>query len=131
MRIALAVCAACLLVVSISGPGVAHVAGSDTTTVAAAGGPFPFTWSWDPDEVTIAKGDRVVWTNPTAAAHHITAWDGKWDAEEHLDAGAEVTLRFKKPGTYRYWCDIVGHADIVSVGPERVCVGMCGVITVE
>lgn len=81
--------------------------------------------------MTITPGDRVVWTNPTDAAHHITAWDGKWDAAEHLDIDARVTRRFKKPGVYKYLCDILGHADIVVVGTERVCVGMCGVITVE
>ena len=131
MKAALSVTAACILVVTISGAGSAHLRTAGKTTITAAGGPFPFTWAWDPAEVTVAPGDRVVWTNPTDAAHHITAWDGKWDAAEHLDMGAKVSRRFKKPGVYKYWCDIFGHADIVYVGDERICVGMCGVITVE
>ena len=120
------------LLVAVPAAGSAHQAPpSNTTTVTAAGGPLPFTWAWDPAEVSIARGEKVTWTNPTDAAHHVTAWEGKWDAAEHLDMGSKVTLRFKKPGVYKYWCDILGHADIVFVGTERVCVGMCGVIRVE
>lgn len=99
--------------------------------MSAAGGPYAFLWEWSPAEVTISKGERVTWINPTSATHHITSWDGRWDVAEHLDTDATVTLRFKKPGVYRYWCDVSTHADIVHAGTERICVGMCGVITVE
>jgi hypothetical protein len=34
-------------------------------------------------------------------------------------------------GTYEYLCDIFGHAQLVDVGPERVCIGMCGTVTVR
>jgi plastocyanin len=104
---------------------------AQTATVTAAGGPYAFLWQWDPAEITISKGDRVRWENPTSAEHHVTAWDGPWKTEEHVASDGTMTLRFKKPGVYRYWCDVSTHADIVYAGDQRICVGMCGVITVE
>lgn len=100
-------------------------------TVVAEGGPHPFTWSWAPAELTIRGRGKVTWENPTDAVHHVTFWDGPGARAQHLHPGASATLGFKKPGVYKYWCDILGHADIVHVGTERICVGMCGEITVE
>ena len=104
---------------------------AETTTVEASGGPAPFTWSWTPSDITIAKGDVVAWTNTTGVTHRVTSWDGSWEVAEHLEAGDSARIRFKQPGVYQYWCDIMGHADLIYVGTERICVGMCGTITVE
>lgn len=101
------------------------------TTVEAAGGPLPFTWQWAPAEVTVPKGGVVRWNNSTDAVHHVTSWEGQWNVSKHVDTGESTKVKFRKRGVYRYWCDITGHADIVHVGTESFCVGMCGTITVE
>ncbi len=105
---------------------------ASSVTVVAAGGDLPFTWVWDPAEGTIRRRGEVTWENPTKATHHVTFWDGPGGKHQHLDPGASATLKLRKPGVYKYWCDITFHADIVDVaGYGRVCVGMCGEITVQ
>lgn len=100
-------------------------------TVVAGGGPHPFTWTWDPAELTIEARSKVTWKNPTEGIHHVTFWRGPSSKSLHLHGRGSAALKFKKPGVYEYLCDIFGHAQLVHVGPERICVGMCGVITVE
>ncbi len=99
--------------------------------VTASQGLLPILWVWDPAEIPIARGDRVTWENPTEAMHRIIAWDGPWEVAADLDVMDKVTFKFKKPGVYRYWCDVLGHSDVVYHGEDRTCVGMCGVVIVE
>ncbi|HEX2195535.1 MAG TPA: hypothetical protein VHJ76_01305, partial [Actinomycetota bacterium] len=113
-------------------PGPASSAGRPrSSSVVAAGGPHPFTWTWDPAEVTIPAGGKVTWENPTEAVHHVTFWRGPSSKSLHLHGRGSATLKFRKPGVYEYLCDIFGHAQLVDVGPERVCIGMCGTVTVR
>ncbi|HEX2057281.1 MAG TPA: hypothetical protein VHI71_02835 [Actinomycetota bacterium] len=104
---------------------------AESFTVEAAGGPHPFTWTWDPDEITIEGRGKVRWENPTEAVHHVTFWRGPSDKSLHVHPGGAATTKFTKPGTYDYLCDIFGHAQIVEAGPERICVGMCGTVTIR
>lgn len=95
--------------------------------VTAAAGPS-ILFEWDPAELSIAAGDKVMWMNPTSAPHRVVPYEGPWDTEMDLPAGeGKATFRFKKPGVYRYRCDIPTHS--VLAGAE--CIGMCGTITVE
>ncbi len=98
-----------------------------THRVAAAGGPLGPTWRWDPAQLEIVKGDKVVWTNPSSTTHHVVPYEGPWDKTLHVEAGKTVTMRFKKPGTYRYRCDIPTHSEMIG----GQCVGQCGTITVK
>lgn len=122
-----------VLFLGLAAPGgaAARPRPAQSFTVVAEGGPHPFTWAWGPAEVTVVGRGRVTWENPTDAVHHVTFWDGPHAESQHLEAGATATLRFRNPGVYEYLCDIIGHADLVYVGTERICVGMCGRITVE
>lgn len=122
---------AVVLLVPLASSRAAEASASKKTTVEAAGGPLPYTWEWSPADVTISKGGVVRWNNSTDAVHHVTSWDGAWDVSKHVDTGDSVAIKFKKRGTYRYWCDIAGHADILHIGPQKLCIGMCGTITVE
>lgn len=96
-----------------------------------AQGTFP-VFRWEPPEIEIAVGDKVVWTNPTSNEHHVTAYDGPW-AEGgsfnylHIPPGGKGSFRFKEPGTYRYYCDLQFHGQLI--GP--LCVGQCGTVVVE
>ncbi|MFN2588001.1 MAG: hypothetical protein ABR613_07785 [Actinomycetota bacterium] len=123
--------AASLVAVPVSPSPAAGGAAPKSATVVAEGGPAPFTWEWNPPAVTIGRRGRVTWENPTDTTHHVTFWDGPGAPHGHLDPGGTAAIRFRKPGVYKYWCDIFGHADIVTLGYDRVCVGMCGEVTVE
>ncbi|MDQ3981279.1 MAG: hypothetical protein M3271_01205 [Actinomycetota bacterium] len=132
-RLTAALLGAVVLVLSLAAPKSAAgpMPRGEAFTVVAEGGPHPFSWGWAPAEVTIRGNGRVTWENPTEAVHHVTFWDGPTKASKHVDTGDAVTMRFRKPGAHKYWCDIAGHAELLSLGPERVCVGMCGEIVVE
>ena len=100
-------------------------AGRAKTYKVMASGSAP-VYFWDPDSLDIAVGDKIVWSNPTDAEHHITPLDGPWTAEHlHVDIGDKADYRFKKAGTYTYYCDL--HSQLVS----GVCVGQCGSVRVE
>jgi plastocyanin len=104
---------------------------SATTIVEAAPGAVPATWQWVPADISIAVGNKVLWQNPTSEAHAIRAWDGEWNLSKPLEPGGSVTMRFKEPGVYSYWCPTLLHSDVVYLIDEVFCVGMCGTITVE
>ena len=107
---------------------VANASAAKPHTVTVAGGPYALLWRFDPSEVTVAVGDKVRWSNPSSATHHVTAYDGPWDGTSlHLDPGGKTTFRFKKPGIYLYRCDISTHSEVV----EGRCIGQCGTIVVE
>ncbi len=116
---------------ALASPAPVTARPAESFTVVAGGGPHPFTWTWDPDEIAIDGRGKVRWENPTEAVHHVTFWRGPSDKSLHLHPRGAVTMKFRKPGTYEYLCDIFGHAQIVDVGSERVCIGMCGSVTVR
>ena len=125
---------AVLLIGALSSSASSHpVAGGDdpVTTVNAVEGAAPGTWAWEPADVTISAGERVVWRNETTSAHGLSAWDGRWKVTTPIDAGDSAGLRFRKPGVYSYRCPVQLHSDVLYIGTERVCVGMCGTVTVE
>lgn len=99
--------------------------------VQAALGTYPGTWEWVPADITIKAGDDVEWENPTDETHRIISWDGEWKVRTPLSPGDSTRLRFKRRGVYRYYCSMSFHGDILYLGTERLCVGMCGTITVE
>ncbi|HEV3472627.1 MAG TPA: hypothetical protein VG408_05405 [Actinomycetota bacterium] len=75
---------------------------------------------------TIAKGDRIVWKNPTSCDHTVTAYGRGWDKNTGLGPGDSTTKRFRRTGNYRFRCMTVGH----SVLENGVCTGMCGRVRV-
>lgn len=101
--------------------------------VEAAGGPITPLWAWDPSEIEISVGDKVVWGNETSTTHHVTPYGGPWEGEGsmHLSVDGKVRFVFRKPGEYLYRCDFAfaGVEHSLLVGDE--CIGMCGRIVVE
>ena len=60
-------------------------------------------FAFDPPELTIARGDTVVWSNTDFVPHSSTARNSTWDSKE---IGANATWRYV-PGTtgrYDYYC---------------------------
>ena len=95
--------------------------------VIMGGGPIAVLWTFEPDDLDIAKKDRIAWSNPTSTTHHVTFYDSPVEDSLHVPSGGASVKRFKKPGEYFYRCDINTHS--YMVGDE--CVGMCGRFTVE
>ncbi|HEX2240050.1 MAG TPA: plastocyanin/azurin family copper-binding protein [Actinomycetota bacterium] len=119
-----------LLVAAVIGAlwiGALATAHAQGTVVRPTGGPVGPLWAWDPPDVSVAPGTVVTWKNEGAAPHTVTAYDGPWDDNLDLPAGASAKRKFKKPGVYSYYCTTTSHAVLVGT----TCIGMCGSVTVE
>jgi plastocyanin/sugar lactone lactonase YvrE len=93
--------------------GAAPTAGTPT----AAGSTVTIVdFAFMPQELTVAAGTTVAWTNEDWAPHTVTAGDGSFDSGR-LDQGATFEHTFAERGTYAYFCTF--HP------------GMTGTITVE
>lgn len=95
--------------------------------VIMGGGPIAVLWNFEPDDLDIAKKDRIAWSNPTSTTHHVTFYDSPVEDSLHVPSGGAAVKRFKKTGEYFYRCDINTHSYLVG----DQCVGMCGRFTVE
>jgi plastocyanin len=60
-------------------------------------------FAFSPRSITINVGDRVTWTNSDAVAHTATATGGAFDTG-NIEEGESASIRFTRPGTYRYIC---------------------------
>lgn len=58
-------------------------------------------FAFAPASLTINVGDRVTWRNSDSVTHTATA--GAFDTGD-IDPGTSASVRFTKPGTYRYVC---------------------------
>src|SRR5918998_749256 len=62
--------------------------------------------NWRPDFKHIARGDRIVWKNPTGRTHNVTATSDNWNKSTTLNPGEKTGKRFRRNGTYRYRCTL-------------------------
>jgi plastocyanin len=104
---------------------IATPAPADTSKFKAAGAPGSF--HWQPDFRHIAKGDKIVWKNPTSATHTVTAWSGDWSMDKTIAPGDTLHKVFKKRGIYDFRCMQPGHSSVTN----GECQGMCGEIHVQ
>jgi plastocyanin len=76
---------------------------------------------YDPRELTIDVGDRMIWTFDALSPHSVTADDDSF--EQPLGANwPDFSHTFDEAGVFDYYCSLHG-------GPNRV--GMSGTVTVE
>lgn len=61
-----------------------------------------------PQDVTITAGSKVVWTNKGKILHSVKADKGSPFKPKTLSVKAKYTVKFKKPGTYGYYCTFHG-----------------------
>ncbi|MDQ4142299.1 MAG: plastocyanin/azurin family copper-binding protein [Actinomycetota bacterium] len=61
---------------------------------------------WSPDFRHIAKGDRIVWKNPTSSFHNIVSSSSNWSYDKNLPPGEKRDKRFRRRGYYEYRCTI-------------------------
>jgi plastocyanin len=66
---------------------------------------------FSPDQMTVAPGTTVTWTNEAQTPHTTTADDGTWDSGT-LEQGDDFSFTFDDPGTYTYHCSI--HPDMTA-----------------
>jgi plastocyanin len=70
------------------------------------------------DEITVAPGTEVAWTNKGRNEHNILPVD---DGEFRVDAaqfGPDATYRYRftEPGTYAYYCSLHGTSTKGMIG---------------
>jgi heme/copper-type cytochrome/quinol oxidase subunit 2 len=73
---------------------------------------------FQPQNVTVAVGQVVQWTNSGSSVHNVTFDNKGVPASSTMSGGDKYELKFSKPGTYHYVCTF------------HVSVGMQGTITV-
>jgi plastocyanin len=79
---------------------------------------------WNKDFVTVSKGDRVVWKNPTGVNHTVTFYRGA-SKDTTIGEGERTSKKFRKRGPYYYRCKLHSQLD------DGECSGMCGHVHVS
>ena len=78
---------------------------------ATAAGPAPAVeakiakFAYEPKEITIAPGTKVVWTNQDDVPHTVTGAEKKFSSPV-LDTGQKFSYTFGAEGEYSYYCTI-------------------------
>jgi plastocyanin len=106
---------AAVLLVAAIGLALSASAGADTGKAEILD--FGF---W-PDEIHIAAGDDVAWTNTGAATHTVVADDEASEQfeSERLERGATFVHQFERAGTFDYQCRIhPSMRGVVHVAPR-------------
>ena len=82
-------------------PCVSHagVTSADSSIVIAK------DFMFGPTALTVAAGSTVTWTNKDDEPHTVVSDSGLFRSAA-LDTNESFSVRFDKPGTYRYACSI-------------------------
>jgi plastocyanin len=81
--------------------------------------------TWSPAKVSVIRGTRVVWKNPTLVDHNLVAYGANWSFTKVLPAGQSLSYVFANAGTYLFRDSLNSY---ISGG---VCYGMCGRVVVS
>jgi plastocyanin len=71
-----------------------------------------------PEEVEVAAGTEVVWTNDGRNEHNVLPVEGEdWGVEaDAFTPGHDYSHRFTEPGTFDYYCSLHGTTTDGMVG---------------
>lgn len=71
-----------------------------------------------PEEIEIAAGTEVRWTNDGRNIHNVLPVEGEaWGVEvDDFEPGDEYRHRFTEPGTYPYYCSLHGTTTAGMIG---------------
>ncbi|HEX2057101.1 MAG TPA: plastocyanin/azurin family copper-binding protein [Actinomycetota bacterium] len=94
----------------------------DTTRIKAVKRDGKFVWN--KDFVSINKGDKVVWRNPTNRRHTVTFYEGA-TKDTTIGPGERTSKKFKTRGAKYYRCTL--HSEL----NDGECTGMCGHVHVN
>jgi plastocyanin len=64
------------------------------------------TAEMDPDPITIAVGDSIMWSNTDSTAHTATEDDGAFDTGSIAGGESSAPVQFLEAGTFTYHCGI-------------------------
>lgn len=104
--------------------GVVPPSLGDTTRIKAVRQDDGYVWN--KDFVSVSKGDKVVWTNPTGVAHTVTFYKGPGaDKDTRIGEGERTSKTFRRKGAYYYRCKL--HSEL----EDGECTGMCGHVHVS
>lgn len=104
-------------VVALAAPSL-----GDTTRIKAVKRDGKFVWN--KDFVSISKGDRVVWKNPTGRNHTVTFYEGA-TKNTTIGPGERTSKKFRTRGAKYYRCTL--HSEL----NDGECTGMCGHVHVN
>jgi plastocyanin len=103
-----------LALLATAGAGIYPVRGRDHRVDVVS-------FAFEPPSLTIAAGDRVVWSFD-AAGHSVSATDAEWDSGIAA-AGASFQHRFVTAGSFEYFCSahdfMRGTIAVQPVSPLR------------
>lgn len=102
--------------------GIAAPSLGDTTRIKAV--KKDDKWVWNKDFVSISKGDKVVWKNPTNVNHTVTFYEGA-SKDTTISEGERTSKKFRKRGAFYYRCKL--HSTL----SDGECNGMCGHVHVN
>jgi plastocyanin len=74
--------------------------------------------SFRPENIEVAAGTEVVWTNKGRNEHNVLHVEGDdWGVEvDDFQPGAVYSHTFDEAGVYRYYCSIHGTTDAGMIG---------------
>jgi len=127
-RTVAATVAAGALALGVGGLGLAPAGASTATSAAAQSSGTAKVEVGDnffkPQDLEVTAGTKVTWSNEGKVLHNVTpVKKGKWKGTAALTKGKSYSYRFKKPGTYKYYCTFHGsptggqHGSIVVTKP--------------
>jgi plastocyanin len=102
MKLRLTVVLAVAVPVLATGCGGAHLGKPVATNEVL----LPKSYKFEPAAIVVKAGTSVTWRNADNFSHTVKVEDG---ADHKLGQGKSVTIRFAKPGTYRYLCTLHPH----------------------
>jgi plastocyanin len=88
--------------------GAGAVSASASASVATKAKPAAITiknFAFKPTPLTVKAGTKITVTNKDGTTHTLTSDTGKFDAGS-IDGGNSASIMVKKPGTYKYHCEI-------------------------
>jgi plastocyanin len=65
-------------------------------------------FTFNPQQITVKSGTRVVWTNNDDIPHTVTSKTGIFKSKA-LDTEDKFSFTFTTPGTYSYFCALHPH----------------------
>lgn len=100
------------LTLSLLIPCLVHAAPAAPSSEPAAQQVAIQAFQFHPARLVVPVGTTVTWINHDEEPHLVASTDGGFRNSPALDTGDRYSTRFRKPGTYTYFCSI--HPQMVG-----------------
>jgi len=122
---------------TVPGPAGAQTSTTTTTTSAGTSSSSSSTRTrvevgdnfYKPERIEVPVGTRVTWKNEGKILHNVVPVKGKAWGTRSLVTGKSYSYRFKKPGTYAYYCTFHGSPTSGQRGSVVVTAAASGATT--